>query len=201
MTRALITRHGQAENNLVRDRLMGRSPASQLTDLGRVQARSVGARLAEEGAPSHIICSSLPRTAETAELIAAEIGNPPIESDDDFWEMSKGDWEGRMPVELPTDIQAEIDADPFGYRYGGGESYRDVWRRIGPAYDRWITIHDGRSILFVLHGDVMRALCYHLVRFPPNRIRDWSTGNCAMSECRHEPGGRNVMVRWNEGSP
>ena len=66
MTRILLTRHGQAEHNLNTAFFMGRSPAARLTDQGRDQAKRLGARLAAERLRPRIVCSSLPRTVETA---------------------------------------------------------------------------------------------------------------------------------------
>lgn len=182
MTRILITRHGEGEHNLNTEFFMGRSPTARLTPRGLDQARRLGQRLARENPPGRIIASSLVRTVQTAREIAREVGLERIEEEDAFWELSKGEWEGRMPRVPPPDVQREMDADLFGYRYPGGESYREVWLRIGPAFDGWVKRCEGETVLFVLHGDVIRALLYHIIRFPPERIGDWVTDPCALSE-------------------
>ncbi len=199
MTRIFITRHGEAEHNLNTEFFMGRSPEARLTGRGRKQAQRLGARLAKEAAVQRIVCSSLPRTLETAELIGECLGLRTLEPDEAFWELSKGEWEGRMPRILPQEVRREVDADPFGYRHPGGESYRDVWMRVGPAFDRWVARYRGETILFVLHGDVIRALLYHLIRFPPERIGDWTIDPCSLTELS-ETEGRIVIVRLNDAS-
>jgi broad specificity phosphatase PhoE len=204
MTRILITRHGESEHNLNMQFFMGRSPAARLTGKGREQARLLGRRLRVLGAGSRsplLICSSLPRALETAELIAAELGGAPVEADDAFWELNKGEWEGRMPRILPPEVQRAVDADPFGFLHPGGESYREVWGRVAPAFERWVARFRGETILFVLHGDVIRALLYHLIGFPTHRINDWVIDPCSLSEVLEEPDGRRVIVRLNDGSP
>jgi probable phosphoglycerate mutase len=200
MTRILITRHGESEHNLNTQFYMGRSPDSRLTETGRGQALRLGRRLHQSGLAPRVICSSLPRTVETAELIARELAAAPPERDDAFWELSKGEWEGRMPRELPPEVRRQVDADPFGFRHPGGESYRDVWTRVTPAFDRWVGRYRGENLLFVLHGDVIRTLLYHLIRFPPERISDWVIDPCGLSEVWEEPGGRRLILRFNDSA-
>jgi broad specificity phosphatase PhoE len=199
-TRLLITRHGLSEHNLRTDVYMGRSPEAQLLPAGREQARLLAARLARGGPVQRIVCSSLPRTLETGRVIGEVLGVAEVAGEEAFWELSKGQWEGRMPRRnLPADVQQALDADPFGFRYPGGESYRDVAERVGPAFERWVAASAGQTVLFVLHGDVMRALLYHLLRFAREKIGDFVTDPCALTEVLHT-GGRYHLVRFNDGS-
>ena len=196
-TRILVTRHGFGEHNRSAEIYMGRAPDAPLTEGGREQARCLGKRLAREAGVTRIVASSLLRTMETAELIAAEIGVGTIEPDEAFWELSKGDWEGVMPRKLPPEVAAELEADPFCFRYGGGESYRDVVARTAPAFDGWIERLRGETPLFVLHGDVIRALFFHIIRFPPDKISDFAVEPCSLSEFVHN-GTRFHVQRLND---
>ncbi len=198
-TRIYLTRHGLSEHNLIMDVFMGRSPESRLLEEGREQARSLGARLRGKVKGGRIVHSSLPRTTETAQLIAMEAGVEELIPEDAFWELSKGDWEGRMPRKLPADVQCDLDADPFGYRYPGGESYQDVARRAAPAFEKWVGKYPGTTLLFVLHGDVFRALLYHMVRFPPEKIGDFQVDPCSLTEFLLVEGVYR-MVRCNDVS-
>ena len=203
-TTVYITRHGSSEHNLREDVFMGRWPESRLTPRGQEEAALIGRRLATGGI-QQVIASSLPRTMETAQIIAREIGavqtgNPPIHPEDAFWELSKGDWEGRMPKPMPKDVKAAEAADPFGFRYGkGGERYADVVARVGPAFDGWVSRFAGQCVLFVLHGDVIRALLYHLIRFPQERIGNFQTDPCALSQFVIRPG-QTLLVTLNDAS-
>lgn len=195
-----VTRHGVSEHNLHAQVYMGRSPGARLLPEGREQARRLAARLAKGAAPQRIVCSSLPRTLETGEIIGAALGVNEVQGDDAFWELSKGTWEGTMPrTNLPPDVQRALDTDPFGYRYPQGESYRDVAGRVGPAFERWVAASRGQSVLFVLHGDVIRALLYHLLRFAPDKIGDFETDPCALTEF-YQHAGRYTLVRFNDAS-
>lgn len=201
-TRILLTRHGLSEHNLNTKVYMGRSPASRLVEEGRRQASLLGAHLAREGAEGErvdaIVASSLPRTMETAERIAAPLGVAPIEPEDAFWELSKGDWEGRMPRhDLPEDAARALAEDPFGFRYPGGESYRDATARAAPAFDRWVNGPAGRNLLFVLHGDILRALLHHTMGFPETRIGDFVIHPCSLTELSLENGAYH-LVRFND---
>ncbi|MCH9045989.1 MAG: histidine phosphatase family protein [SAR324 cluster bacterium] len=195
-----ITRHGLSEHNLNTQFYMGRSPASRLTEEGRGQARRLGQRLARIGAIDQIVCSSLPRTVETAQLIATELGVEALAHEDAFWELSKGGWEGVMPVaDLPPEVRQALDTDPFGFRYPQGESYRDVYERVAPVFDRWVRGADGRTLLFVMHGDVIRTLLYHLLRIPPDKIGDFVIHPCSLTEFLLT-GSRYHLVRYNDDS-
>lgn len=197
-TTLLLTRHGLSEHNLHTDVYMGRSPDARLLPEGREQALRLAARLAREGGVERIVCSSLPRTLETGEAIAKRLGLREVAGEDAFWELSKGTWEGTMPrTRLPDDVQRALDADPFGFRYPQGESYRDVAARVGPAFERWVEASAGLRVLFVLHGDVIRALLYHLLRFAPEKIGDFVTDPCALTEV-HCSAGRYHLVRFND---
>ena len=198
-TRIYITRHGLSEHNLNTQLFMGRSPASRLTDEGRAQATRLGARLARETAINRIVSSSLPRAMETAELIAAEIACGPPLPEDAFWELDKGDWEGAMPRELPSEVADQVAAEHFTYCYGGGESYSDVVGRAAPALDRWVADLENETILFVLHGDVIRALLYHAIRFPKHKISDFVIDPCSLTELSFSAG-RYEVVRLNDAS-
>lgn len=195
-----VTRHGVSEHNLRPDIYMGRSPGARLLPEGREQARRLATRLAKLPPLQRIVCSSLPRTMETGEVIGAALGVAEVHGEDAFWELSKGTWEGSMPrTHLPAELQRALEADPFGYRYPQGESYGDVALRVGPAFERWVAASEGRSVLFVLHGDVIRALLYHLLRFAPEKIGDFETDPCALTEFYRQPG-RYTLVRFNDTS-
>lgn len=197
-THLYITRHGLSEHNLNTEVFMGRSPASRLVEQGRAQARALGVRLAEEGrSVGRIICSSLPRTVETAELISEKLGGPPPQPEDAFWELSKGSWEGVMPRDPDPENQAALAADPYGFRYPGGESYRDVEVRVGAAFERWMAVDAAGDTLLVLHGDVIRALLRHLLKFPPDLISRFEIEPCSLSEFRRQSE-NYTLVRFND---
>lgn len=194
----LLTRHGQSEHNLNTRLYMGRQPQSRLTDLGRQQASRLGDHLAITTPVAHIVASSLPRTVETAERIATPLGIATIHTDDAFWELSKGDWEGRMPRGgVPAELSHAMAADPVGFRFPGGESFTMVAERVVPAFRRWNAELSGGPILFVLHGDVICALLHHLLGFPGETIHQYLVQQCSLTELRREGQGY-ALARFNQ---
>ena len=84
-----LTRHGEGEHNLHPHIIQGRAPEAKLTARGKRQARQLGERLAAEHAPDVVVCSSLPRTLETATIAAAKLGGLAVHGEDAFWDLSK----------------------------------------------------------------------------------------------------------------
>src|SRR5579863_10048958 len=134
----LLTRHGLSEHNLTTQFYMGRSPASRLVPEGQAQARALGRYLSAHHPGGRIIASSLARTLDTAARVASELGGIPVQGDDALWELSKGDWEGRMPRNgVPEPARSELLHRPFGFQFPGGESFAQVALRVMPAFDHW----------------------------------------------------------------
>ena len=198
-TQISLVRHGEGEHNLNKDVYQGRAPEANLTSLGTEQARRLGVRLKQERAPACIVASSLPRTMQTAELIAREL-EMKVHPEDAFWELSKGEWEKTMPIDkVPAEFAGKLLAEPFEFRYPGGESYQDVHERVSPVFEQWLGRFPGQRILFVLHGDVIRCLIYHLLRFPGEKIGDFSLDPCSMTEWSHR-NKRLVLMRFNDSA-
>jgi broad specificity phosphatase PhoE len=196
----LLTRHGTSEHNLETRFYMGRSPESRLVPEGREQARALGTYLAETHPVARIVASSLPRARETADLVAARLGGVPVDADDAFWELSKGDWEGRMPREgVPDAERTRWERHPFDFRFPGGESFSDVAARVVPAFDRWLARCSGEPLLFVLHGDVICALLRHLLALPPEGVRALLVRPCSLTELVPEAGAWRMLRFSDDG--
>lgn len=197
----LLTRHGESEHNLNTRLYMGRSPQSRLTALGQEQAVRLGRHLAATRPISAIVASSLPRTVETAEIIAHAVGIASVHTDDAFWELSKGEWEGRMPRDgVPPDIRQAMANDPVGFQFPGGESFARVAERVVPAFTRWTAHGAAVPMLFVLHGDVICALLHHLLRFPDGEIHNYLVRPCSLTELSAD-GGSYRLVNFNQEAP
>ncbi len=110
MTELVLARHGQSHGNL--DHSLG--PDTDLTSLGREQARRLGDWLAGQGYDfGAIYCSTLRRACQTAEIVNAHFGLE-IVFDADLRE-SEGDHLSELPLRARP-----LDTDPpppFGPRY------------------------------------------------------------------------------------
>ncbi|MEE4360963.1 MAG: histidine phosphatase family protein, partial [Pseudomonadales bacterium] len=96
MKHLYFVRHGQTEWNAVA-RMQGQWN-SDLSELGRAQARVSGALLAGRGIEA-MFASPLDRTRQTAALINEHL-NLPVTYDDRLKEWDCGDWSGHLYAEV-----------------------------------------------------------------------------------------------------
>jgi broad specificity phosphatase PhoE len=155
-----FVRHGETDWN--RDQRYQGQIDIPLNATGRGQAVRNGRALAEAlgkaAATIDCVSSPLQRARETMQLIRAELGLPVqgYRVDDRLSEINYGQWEGELWNELPAkDPQgfAAREADRWGWRPTGGESYRDLSARVAG----WLGEVE-RDAMVVAHGGVMRVL-------------------------------------------
>nr|WP_228532205.1 bifunctional RNase H/acid phosphatase [Micromonospora sp. ANENR4] len=151
-TRLILVRHGETERT-VQKRYSGRGDVP-LTERGRAQARATAERVAAL-APSvaAVVSSPLSRCTATAEAVAAQVGNPPVRTDDDLIECDFGVWEGHTFAEVREGWAAELDAWLASTRVAPpkGESFVTVAERTGRAVDRLRSAYPGETVVVVSH--------------------------------------------------
>ena len=158
-----LVRHGETDFN-VAQRLQGRYETS-LNARGRQQASECGGVLrdlfAREGhQPVDYAYASSPlmRARETMELIRATLGLDPAayDVDDRLAEVSYGEWEGSTLPEIQVrdpGVLERRERDKWDFAPPGGESYREVAKRVGAWY---ATVT--RDTVVAAHGGVARVL-------------------------------------------
>ena len=120
---------------------------------------------------------------QTATIIAGPRGVTP-EPLEALTECDPGRWEG---LDWPTirkrepDAYARFLASPGRNPHPGGESYQDVHDRVSAALDELLRGHDGRSVLVVAHHVVLRTYLAGLLGLAPDRAREVSIPNGAIS--------------------
>lgn len=107
MTRLLLIRHGQSEWN-ADGRWQGQADPP-LTDLGRAQARHAARSL---GVVDAIVASDLQRAAETAAIIAEELGVGPLVLEPGLRERDAGEWSGLTRAEIERDWPGYLGSPP-----------------------------------------------------------------------------------------
>lgn len=170
MTRIYITRHGQTHWNL-EGRMQG-GKDSPLTELGKQQAKSLGARLADVPF-GKVVTSSSGRAVETARLIRGDL-EWEIHEVDEWQEIDLGGWEG-----LKKDELEEMDAvnfrkfweEPNTYVPNQGESFQDVIQRASSEIEK--VTKTKSPVLVVTHAIVLKAL---LAYFHNKELKDFWTG-------------------------
>lgn len=165
-----LVRHGETDWN-AQGRLQGGRDIP-LNALGRVQA-AAAARilkgLVRNPATLDYVASPLSRARETMEILRETLGLPAAEyrADERLVEIGFGEWEGLTWPEIRArDPERAIarEADKWGYRPPGGESYADLLSRIAPAFGAL-----ARDTVVVSHGGVARAALAHLCDHAPEQ--------------------------------
>ena len=126
-----------------------------------------------------VYSSNLQRSLQTAGIIAAGAGptprndtGPPVRPEPRLREIDTGLWEGLTAEEArlayPREY-AEHERDLVGYRFPGGESFRELQRRAVAAFQDLLTAN-ATSILVVAHRGVNRVLLCYFLGLPLDRL-------------------------------
>lgn len=211
MTRRLILlRHGQTSYNATR-RMQGHLD-TELSDVGRQQARDVAAALAGTSI-AKIVSSDLMRAADTASAVAAEVGHPEIDLDSRLRETHLGEWQGMNHQEVDAGYPGvrALWREDATWAPPGGESRIDVARRARPVVEELMTTlseWDDSTVLMVAHGGTISALTSNLLEFDVEQYPLFSgLGNTAASVLTARPrssaeqgsGVRWYLNAWNLG--
>jgi broad specificity phosphatase PhoE len=126
-----------------------------LTEEGRAQA--VAARELLSGVEfDRVITSGLPRTVQTAALVAP---GRDVEEWPDLHELRGDRFDSIPPSELEAAfVHAFRGVVPNDKRFMGGESIGELFDRVIPALERLLADETWDTVLLVLHGAVNRAI-------------------------------------------
>jgi broad specificity phosphatase PhoE len=156
-------RHGETDFNAAH-RLQGQYQTS-LNARGRQQAEIGGDLLRDlferdrlRASDLSYVSSPLNRARETLEIVRRRLGLDPqvYETDDRLMEISYGAWEGLTLPEVEAHepgVLERRDREKWDFAPPGGESYRDVGKRVADWYTS--VKHD---TVVVAHGGVARVL-------------------------------------------
>ena len=167
----MLIRHG-ATILSAEDRFAG-STDVVLSDTGRAQARSLGARLASEKV-SAVYASPMKRTRDTAAFVAEPHGLEPVVREG-LREIDHGHWEGLSRAEVERRFAAEYeawDADPFSFAPAGGESGVAVLARALPVLREIVESCAGTIVAIVSHKATIRLLLSSLLGIDARGYRD-----------------------------
>jgi broad specificity phosphatase PhoE len=158
-----FVRHGETDFN-VAQRLQGQYQTS-LNIHGRQQAARCGELLDDLFARDRLrardfayVSSPLNRARETMEILRSTLGLDPAayDTDDRLMEISYGAWEGLTLAEVKArepGVLTRRDRDKWDFAPPGGESYRDVAKRVADWY-----ASATRDTVVTAHGGVARVL-------------------------------------------
>ena len=156
-----LCRHSETEWNR-ENRLQGHLD-SNLTLEGRHQAKRLGQTLkvtVNEIEKFTVICSPLPRTRVTAEIICTKIGRDPsnIIFDDRLIEISWGEWESHTRIEIERrwpGIYEKRRKNKWEFKPPNGESYAMLNKRV----EEWLkNLSEHDRLIVVTHGATGRVI-------------------------------------------
>lgn len=156
-TTLIVVRHGETVWN--REKRMQGTTDTQLSDVGREQARALGRRLACR-AFAALYTSDLSRARDTARVIAEHTGRD-IVMDPRLQERRFGIFEGLTVEEIiaryPEEHARFMSRDP-DYAVPGGESARGFTERCIGCVAEIAGRHAGCEVVIVTHGLVLDSL-------------------------------------------
>ncbi len=159
MSRAalLLVRHAESSWNAA-GRWQGHADPP-LSERGVTQANALARELASEPI-DRIVSSDLRRAAETAAILGRARGLEPL-LEPRLRELDLGAWEGLTRDEIAATAQDALrcfDAGDLDVRPGGGETLREIERRVRFAVRELVEAHAGRRLAVVTHLGVIRVL-------------------------------------------
>lgn len=160
-TDIFIARHGETEYNRT-NRIQGRGIDESLNDTGRRQAQAIGEMLGSRSI-HRVFSSSLNRSMETAQIVADRL-TLEIESYRELDEMNFGIIEGQPIEEIGhhlEELHKNWKSGNTTFALEQGESPEEVLQRVLQRMKLLLKEHQGRGVLFVLHGRLIRILLSH----------------------------------------
>ena len=164
----IVVRHGEADHNISgRYNTNPEHPAyspSYLTNNGKEQvkssARAINTLLDKE-AHIALFASPLPRTVQTAEIVAEELRmtQQAITTDSRLIETNLGNREG-LPHAQFDDKDPWFPDDPIAF---GGETTEQITARLQAFYDETLAGSDADAFIIVTHGSPA-LLFAHLIQ-------------------------------------
>ena len=153
-TTILLVRHGETDWN--RDNRFQGHADTTLNDAGRAQVADLAHALRSERF-SAVYSSPLERAAETARIIASELGLE-VRLDEALMEVDVGSWSGLTRSEIETryaDGYARWRA--YGHGWDDGETYEELGLRVVAGLQRIAGSHPDQQVLAVTHGGPIRS--------------------------------------------
>jgi phosphoserine phosphatase len=198
--RLLLVRHGETDWN--RDgRFQGQIDVP-LNETGKRQGAQAGEFLKAVTIDA-AISSSMLRPKETADEILKFHPNVTLETTEQLWEISHGEWEGMYEAAIETGypgLLAQWQSQPETVQMPGGENLEDVWARAKVGWQSIVAAYGEASaeaasaptVLVVAHDAINKAILCQLFGLGPEKFWQFKQGNGAVSVIDY-PGGPDSM--------
>lgn len=177
--RLILVRHGETLASI--DRRFAGAQDVDLTPHGHEQAEALARRLAATPVDAFYV-SPLRRCRQTAVPVARALRMEPVPADD-LRECHFGSWEGLSLTEV-----LERDAEMFQTWISGdehsppeGESWGQVWERVGGWWREAIRRHEGGTILAVTHGGPILCFLRSVLAAPYASMYQFEIDPCSVT--------------------
>jgi broad specificity phosphatase PhoE len=178
METIFLMRHGETAWNQEK-RVMGRLEIP-LSRKGIAQGKRI-AKLLPDLEIRAIYTSPLRRALETARILAKEC-HKSVKINSNLTEVAFGRWQGyRFDDLIKDEAYHRFLRTPLRATVPGGETIVDVQRRGLRAIRRAIREYPKDRLLFVSHGDVIRAILCHYLKLPLQEFRRLRIDNGTLS--------------------
>jgi probable phosphoglycerate mutase len=151
-----LMRHGEVSYFLPDGQRVPDSRTVTLTENGRAEAGGMH-DLMTTIALDRAICSGLPRTVETANIVLGE-RKLPLEKVPELEEIRGGDATARARLSPPDYAYAMYKAVEPGACYANGENFGAFYARVTGAFSKIIEEMTWTNLLLVAHGGVNRGI-------------------------------------------
>ncbi len=203
-TRVFVVRHGESQAQATHI-LSGHDTCTGLTDLGRAQVGALTARLVrtgELGTVDAVYTSVLPRARETAAILAPALGGLGAQAECEWCEIHAGVAEGMDFDEMRAKyLPGARYAGPYDRPIPEGESWADLYTRVGTRLQRAAAEHEGETVVVAGHGGTIGASFVAFGHLPMPQATDivHNVHNASITEWVGT-GGRWRLVRFNDAA-
>ncbi len=208
-----VMRHGEPEGSCPEGGTILRGSSDhKLTAKGWLQAQQrcqsiIGLGNNNSSGPWDIIISSpLVRCADFAQLLvvktlAADKQLGPVIIKHEWREIHYGDWDGKSTAKIwqqQPELMEKMWQAPLEFCAPNGEAVKDFSSRIKQAWSDLLTEFQGKKILLVCHGGVMRVLLQQLLLMAPEGMNRFAIPYAAMSRFRvdHSLSDEGSILNW-----
>ena len=186
-TKLILIRHAESVANATQI-IQSDTFDAPLSDLGKRQAETLANRLAGLSF-DRLFTSSYSRAIQTAAYIRKFHMDVPYAEMRELRErfrgpiggMSKDEFEEKHP-ELVEQWRKEIDARPEG-----GENFEDLHNRVVPLLEKHAKENPGKTLLYVIHGNVIKAVVGHAMGWNFGKRWQIPQDNCAVTCLGYDP--------------
>ena len=169
-----FVRHGETAGNAER---RFQWPDTPLSEQGLAQAAAVAATLVETTHATALLSSDYRRTMQTAEAIGTRLGLPIVE-EAALRERNFGIARGRLYADIGEEL-LKLWREPR-YRIEQGESWADVYDRVGAFLDSVRAAPPARELVLVTHGGAMSVALSIIAGTRIDKFEVMALENCAV---------------------